>query len=307
MHFTGQQRDPETNLSYFPARYYSSQFGRFMSPDPTGIFLGNLNDPQSLNLYAYVRNNPASLTDPSGLGPDDCDPEDPSCGGCDPIFGCGGGCDPFSCGGGGGGGAIGPQPPIYTPPQVGASPYPNGTLASDDPFGGETNGIPNGLQIPSLGPGTLGCSYGSGSCGGGIYGFTYGGMTFKSFTDFLNWLHQVSVFLSYLKTRPVFLSINGIGAVQFTYQASTKTLCANLGLGASVPPTKFATAGVYNGGSMNNWKGVLSGWGYSLGGNIGGGYQASTNSAGTIGGPSVSPGAGVSASYTWGKYGRAPW
>ena len=66
LHFTGQQWDSESGLHYFRARHYSTQFGRFMSPDPTGIFLGNLNDPQSLNLYSYVRNNPTSMTDPSG-------------------------------------------------------------------------------------------------------------------------------------------------------------------------------------------------------------------------------------------------
>jgi hypothetical protein len=47
-----------------------------MSPDPTGIFVGNLNDPQSLNLYAYVRNNSPSMTDPSGV----CDSFDGTCG-----------------------------------------------------------------------------------------------------------------------------------------------------------------------------------------------------------------------------------
>ena len=65
--FTGQQWDSESGLHYFRARHYSTQFGRFMSPDPTGIFLGNLNDPQSLNLYAYVRNNPLAFVDPTGL------------------------------------------------------------------------------------------------------------------------------------------------------------------------------------------------------------------------------------------------
>jgi RHS repeat-associated protein len=77
LHFTGQQWDSESGLHYFPARHYSTQFRRFMSPDPTGIFLGKLNDPQSLNLYAYVRNNTPSRTDPSGL----CDYFDGTCGG----------------------------------------------------------------------------------------------------------------------------------------------------------------------------------------------------------------------------------
>src|SRR5579872_7540555 len=65
--FTGYERDGETGFDYAQARYYDSGLGRFMSPDPTGIFLGNLNDPQSLNLYAYVRNNPVNLVDPLGL------------------------------------------------------------------------------------------------------------------------------------------------------------------------------------------------------------------------------------------------
>jgi hypothetical protein len=41
-----------------------STMGRFMSPDPMG---GHLEDPQTLNRYAYARNNPTSLTDPMGL------------------------------------------------------------------------------------------------------------------------------------------------------------------------------------------------------------------------------------------------
>jgi RHS repeat-associated protein len=144
LHFTGQQWDSETsNLHYFGARHFSSQFGRFMSPDPTGIFLGNLNDPQSLNLYAYVRNNPTSLTDPSGLfglgeGLDDCDPSDASCGGCDFLAFCGG----FPIGGGGGGGSNWPPPPpTYTPPSASTSPNPPSGTSASDGSAGETNGI----------------------------------------------------------------------------------------------------------------------------------------------------------------------
>jgi RHS repeat-associated protein len=64
LHFTGQQRDGETSVDYFRARHYTSQFGRFMSPDPLG---GHLGDPQSLNHYAYVRNNPLNRVDPTGM------------------------------------------------------------------------------------------------------------------------------------------------------------------------------------------------------------------------------------------------
>lgn len=61
---TGKERDGESGLDYFGARYDSSTMGRFMTPDPLG---GHLEDPQTLNKYSYVRNNPTTLTDPTGL------------------------------------------------------------------------------------------------------------------------------------------------------------------------------------------------------------------------------------------------
>ena len=68
--FTGKERDIESGLDSFGARYYSSNMGRFMSPDwsdsPVPIPFGDLNDPQSLNLYSYVRNNPISGVDLDG-------------------------------------------------------------------------------------------------------------------------------------------------------------------------------------------------------------------------------------------------
>ena len=62
--FTGKERDSESGLDYFGARYNASSMGRFMSPDPLG---GNLANPQSLNKYAYVLNNPLINTDPTGM------------------------------------------------------------------------------------------------------------------------------------------------------------------------------------------------------------------------------------------------
>ena len=61
--FTGKERDTESGLDYFGARYYGSNMGRFMSPDSFG---GHLEDPQTLNHYSYVGNNPLSRTDPDG-------------------------------------------------------------------------------------------------------------------------------------------------------------------------------------------------------------------------------------------------
>ena len=64
--FTGKERDTESGNDYFGARYYASSMGRFMSPDdPTGIFADPKN-PQSWNLYSYVRNNPLTNIDPDG-------------------------------------------------------------------------------------------------------------------------------------------------------------------------------------------------------------------------------------------------
>ncbi len=75
--FTGQERDAESNLDNFIARFYSSAEGHFMSPDPLS---GDIGDPQSLNRYAYVRNNPLTLTDPTGMSP--CDGDGPNGAGC---------------------------------------------------------------------------------------------------------------------------------------------------------------------------------------------------------------------------------
>ena len=56
--------DPEIGLLYYTGRYYIAGIGRFMSPDPIVPVPGN---PQALNRYSYVLNNPITLTDPSGF------------------------------------------------------------------------------------------------------------------------------------------------------------------------------------------------------------------------------------------------
>lgn len=63
--FTGKERDSESGLDNFGARYNSSQIGRFMSPDEP-FYSGRLDNPQDLNLYSYVRNNPVTNVDPDG-------------------------------------------------------------------------------------------------------------------------------------------------------------------------------------------------------------------------------------------------
>lgn len=61
--FTGKERDSESGLDYFGARYYGSGMGRFVSVD-TGPYL--LSDPQTLDRYSYARNDPKKYTDPTG-------------------------------------------------------------------------------------------------------------------------------------------------------------------------------------------------------------------------------------------------
>jgi RHS repeat-associated protein len=72
-HFTGQIHDQESGNDYFNARSYSNSTGRFLSPDysesgPEPVPYADTANPQSLNLYAYVLNNPLRLTDPDGHG-----------------------------------------------------------------------------------------------------------------------------------------------------------------------------------------------------------------------------------------------
>jgi RHS repeat-associated protein len=68
--FTGKERDVESGLDNFGARYYSSTLGRFVSADwsvsPEPIPYADFGDPQSLNLFTYVGNNPLTNVDSNG-------------------------------------------------------------------------------------------------------------------------------------------------------------------------------------------------------------------------------------------------
>ncbi len=70
LHFTTKERDTESGNDYFGARYLSSNAGRFLSPDwsknPQGVPYADYSNPQSLNLYAYVGNNPLARADADG-------------------------------------------------------------------------------------------------------------------------------------------------------------------------------------------------------------------------------------------------
>jgi RHS repeat-associated protein len=68
--FTGKERDTESGLDNFGARYYASTSGRFVTPDwalkPVSVPYAKFGDPQSLNLYSYVENSPLNRIDADG-------------------------------------------------------------------------------------------------------------------------------------------------------------------------------------------------------------------------------------------------
>jgi RHS repeat-associated protein len=65
--FTGMNQDTVSNLFDFPTREYNPIHGRWASPDPAGLSSAQLNDPQTFNRYAYARNSPLSVNDPTGM------------------------------------------------------------------------------------------------------------------------------------------------------------------------------------------------------------------------------------------------
>lgn len=79
---TGKERDAESGLDNFGARYFGSSMGRFMSPDfggpaglshPDPVPWADLENPQTLNLYSYGNNNPVSNADDDGHDVNICD------------------------------------------------------------------------------------------------------------------------------------------------------------------------------------------------------------------------------------------
>ena len=68
--FEGKERDTETGNDDFGARYYRSLVGRWLSPDwsaiPAPVPYANLTNPQTLNLYAMVSDNPETFADLDG-------------------------------------------------------------------------------------------------------------------------------------------------------------------------------------------------------------------------------------------------
>lgn len=69
--FTNHEQTDASGLIYMQARFYLPMYGRFASPDPARD--QHFEETQSWNIYSYVRNNPVTMTDPTGMvtGPGD--------------------------------------------------------------------------------------------------------------------------------------------------------------------------------------------------------------------------------------------
>ncbi len=65
--YTGQEFDEESDLYFFRSRYYDPNLGRFIQPD---TIIPNIKNPQTMNAYSYVLNNPLRYIDPSGHAPE---------------------------------------------------------------------------------------------------------------------------------------------------------------------------------------------------------------------------------------------
>jgi len=168
--FGGMIQDTVVGMYDTPNREYDTISGRWLSPDPAGLAAVDLTNPQSLNRYAYVMNNPTTLVDPSGLDPFQpcqsefncppgnclpdidgfCIPAPP----CDPVLGCapppvGGGPPPMGGSGGASGGGGGTAPGGSGTGGGGAGPFPGGGPICGT-FGA-CGGMPPGFVSPAIG------------------------------------------------------------------------------------------------------------------------------------------------------------
>ena len=192
--FTGYERNWATGLDYAMARTFQHTRGRFTSPDPLSVGAADMTNPQSLNRYTYVENDPINAVDPTGLllavlceadsSYSDATGNYTIAGRCYLVdFGGGigggiggygggtggGGGDPF--GGGGGGGTGGGDPggqtnnePKPCPPSTGATSLWNGSATTSiltTKVGAGIGGLIGGVPGAAIGAG-IGSMFGIG-------------------------------------------------------------------------------------------------------------------------------------------------
>jgi RHS repeat-associated protein len=279
-------RDPESGLDQTPNRMLNSGYGRWASPDPLA---GDVTNPQSLNRYAYVMNNPATLTDPLGLDSctlkKPCPPPHPkSCkdmncawqyykGSVDELFNFGGigGWDQFDV----------MQIPVT------ATYYDDGIYQSQVGTGQDL-GLQFSDQIAAL-------TYSNGD-----NSQTSTSDKIISFVRTL--LSGVPVAGAFTGSFPIAGPVVGLGpTIPLAYIPSTHQFCGGLGVAVTGPAGKAANFGPVIQGNVSNSAAVLSGFSYS--GNVQitpiAGYQAIWNPSGALGGPTFGfPGVSLSATYS---------
>jgi RHS repeat-associated protein len=274
--FTSYERDPESANDYAMARYDINRLGRFNSPDPVP---GSIADPQSFNRYSYVRNNPLTLVDPTGL---DCVYFGSDGSTIESVDHSSGWDECYTNGGNWVNGTVTGW--SYDP---GTDTF---TIQSSDTWYNYTT------TQSAPGPEIIGSC--SGDC---IYSYS------QSFSFGLsNLMNQPWMASIIIPVAPV-PYLAGVGpAGSLAYNPKTHTLCAGLGIGAaggkSVAGGPLSFGKMFNGqdypSGANN---LLSGGSISVGGNfvaiLGG--QLTINGSGVAVGPTIgAPGAGISATYS---------
>jgi RHS repeat-associated protein len=273
--FSGKERDAESSLDYFGARFNSFAMGRFMSPDPSNAG-ADPTDPQTWNMYSYVANRPLSYVDPSGL---DCIYFNDAGNGVEWIDSNSNGGE---CNQNGGDWVNGTT-------SLGQITYDQNTdifnIQSSDAFttysttvsapGSQISGVP--------------CY---GDC---TYSYSQNNQVFSQLLNFLSsvpW--SGSLFLPLVPFGP---HASGAAGLTGAVIPNKKTICAGFGAGAQAPAGgRSATGGPLLFGNLSNADAILSGGSVNVGLQLTPsiGFQAIGNSSGVLGGPTFgNPGVSV--------------
>jgi RHS repeat-associated protein len=282
-------------------RFYASNLGRWHSPDPLG---GDITNPQSLNRYAYVMNNPTSMIDPLGLQ---------------------GECFEYYCGPDEDIGGASWEPALWSPDNVfcGAqfsacfsNPATGAFAAFSSPSSGwlfqwlpnesvdEETGQPIGGFVGTWMPFFTAGSYAQGLSSNGRGGTANNGSWWSA-------LKRIPWVVSWILPLGPLSPAAGVGpAGSIAWNPATQTLCGSVGVGASVGDN--IAAGPVMGRTLNGQPAspsqinqIFSGWSVSGGINnptgpvpVGPGVQGSANGSGVVYGPTVGvAGASVSSTY----------
>ena len=259
--FAGMEWDPETSLYQTRFRKYDVNQGRWMSVDPLA---GSADNPQSLDRYVYVLNDPVNLVDLLGLCHESAPPSPPSA----PPPGCRWDCQCVYAGG----------------PDT-------GWTCQWDCSGANPGNVP-GCVIP-------GTSI-SVPCGDSFGPVPLGMETIPE--RLLQLWEKIAEIWDTLRNIPLSgTAVITPAAFSVAYIQQTGQVCMGGGAGVAFPPVRVAASGGLAGGNINNAEAIFSGWAYSSSANTSPfiGSQASWNSSGALGGPAVgTPGGSISYTYS---------